>query len=164
MMDMLRQWIFGVTCASVILAAARCLMPAGGVRRAGSLAGGLLILLAVAAPLLRLDVNVLSLAMAEYRMAEQEGARMLELENKQLIKRIIAEQTCAYISDKAKELGAQCAVEVIYEYSEEGVAYPVAVTVRGELTQQQQVQLAKFIEVELAVPMENQTYEEVIDK
>lgn len=164
MMELLRQWILGITCASVLLAAAQCLMPAGGARRVGSLAGGLLLLLAVAAPLARLDEGALSLAMTEYRLADTGSAALLELENKRLVKQIIEEQTAAYISDKAEELGAVCAAEVTYDYSGDGVAYPVSVTVRGALTQDQQARLTRLIEAELAVPKENQTYEGVTDQ
>lgn len=164
MMDLLRQWIMGITCAAVLLAGARCLMPAGGVRKVGSLAGGLLLLLAVAAPLTKLDEGALSLAMTEYRMAESGSAGLLELENKRLLKAIIEEQTAAYILDKAEALGAACTAEVTYEYSGDGTAYPTAVTVRGELTRQQQDRLTQFIEADLAIPKENQTYEGVIDQ
>lgn len=163
MMELIRQWIVGVTCAAVLLAIVQCLMPAGGVRRVGRLAGGLLLLLAIVAPLAGLDEQALSVALTEYRMAATDSTGLLELENERLVKEIIEEQTAAYISDKAKELGADCTAEVTYEYSGDGMVYPIAVTVRGALTAQQRSQLTQIIEADLAVPEENQTYEGVND-
>ena len=159
MMVVVRQWIVGVTCAAVLLAITQCLMPSGAVRRVGRLAGGLLLLLAVIAPLASLDVEALGAALTEYRMAESDSTALLELENERLVKTIIEEQTAAYISDKASELGGTCTAAVTYEYGEDGTACPVAVTIRGTLTEQQRSRLIGIIETDLAIPEENQTYE-----
>ena len=159
MMDVIRQWIVGVTCASVLLAITQSLMPAGGVRRVGRLAGGLLLLLAATAPLASLDGAALGATLTEYRVAESGSAALLELENERLVKEIIEEQTAAYISDKARELGGTCTAEVTYEYGDEGMVRPVAVSIRGTLTEQQRSRLTGIIETDLAIPEENQTYE-----
>ena len=45
-MELLRQWLTGVTCAAIIVALADSLMAGGTVRRIGRLAGGLLLLAA----------------------------------------------------------------------------------------------------------------------
>lgn len=158
MMDWVKNWIISVTCVSILLAAVQCLMPPGGVKRVGQLTGGLLMLLAAASPLLELDLAELSLSLTELRMEQSGSSALLELENTRLVKEIIAEQTAAYIADKAMELGADCAVEVTYEYSEDGMAYPVAVTVTGPLTSEQRAELERWLEAELAVPREDQSY------
>ena len=160
MMEMLREWIVGITCVSVLLAAAQSLMPEGNIRKIGNLAGGLLLILTMAAPLTKIDMNAISLPLTEYRMANSNHAELLELENSRLLKELIEEQTEAYILDKAQELGANCTVEVYYEYSDEGTAYPVAVTVRGNLNEEQKRKLSQRIESDLAVTEENQHFEE----
>lgn len=163
MMGLLRDWIIGITCVAVLLAAAECLMPKGSIRKIGRLAGGLLLLLTVAKPLLELDEDSLAMALSQYRIAETGGSELLQIENERMVKEIIAEQTAAYISDKANDLGADCVVEVAYEFSEEGVVFPTAVTVSGPVTEKQRIELQEFIEVNLGVSKENQTYEERVN-
>lgn len=163
MMELVRQWIVSITCAAVLLAAVRCLMPPGGARQVGCLAGGLVLLLCVASPLVHLDVEKLALTINEYSFSGQENSDLLNTENERLIKQIIEGETAAYITDKARELGAQCRAEVTFSYSDDGAVDPVAVTVRGTLTQWQQEQLSSFIASELAVPKENQTFEGMVE-
>ena len=155
MMDWMRNWIIGVTCASILLSAMQTLMPSGGVKKAGRIAGGLLLLLAVAAPLMELDVRALALSLTEFRMEQSGSSALLELENKRLVKEIIAEQTAAYISDKARELEIECGVEVTYEFGENGTAYPVSVILVGNLSPDQREKLSEFIQINLAVSKEN---------
>lgn len=163
MMELLKNWIAGVSAASVLLAAAKTLIPKGSVKQVGEFACGLILLLAVSAPLVKLDLGELSLALTKLRMAETQSSELLALENTMLIKEIIEEKTCAYISDKAKELGMECSAEVTYEYSEEGLAYPVAVKVKGCWTETQRSRLEALIEADLAVSKDNQTYEKEND-
>lgn len=159
MMSALKEWIMGITCVSVLLAAAQCLMPEGTVRKIGNLAGGLLLLLGLAAPITKLDMEGLSLALTKYRVMETDSAALLELENTRLLKKVIEEQTAAYILDKAAEIGVECTAEVSYEYSDTGEAYPVAVTIWGDLTDEEERKLSRIIESDLAILRENQIYE-----
>lgn len=162
-MDVIRQWITGITCASIILAAAESLMPEGGVKKAGRLAGGLLLMLAVVQPLAGVDYEALSEALGRSRAWDAGYSEALELENLELMKLIIEEQTAAYISDKAEELGMECTAQVVYHYGADGEVWPESVTVRGVFTQSQQESLSRTLEAELAIPTENQTYERVSD-
>lgn len=161
MMEWMKEWIVGVTAASVLLATVKTMIPKGSIKQVGEFACGLILLLAVAAPLTELDEGSLSLALTEFRMADWESSELLKLENTELIKEIIDEKTCAYISDKAKELGMDCTAEVDYEYSDDGFAYPVSVRIRGSWTDTQRSQLTAFLESELVISKDNQTYERV---
>ena len=162
-MELLKNWIMGIAAASVLLAAAKTLIPKGSVKQVGEFACGLILLLAVSAPLVKLDLKELSIALTELRMAEAQSSELLRLENNMLIKEIIEEKTAAYISDKAKGLGMECAAEVTYEYSEEGRTYPVSVKVTGRWTEAQRSRLEALIEADLAVSKDKQTYEEEND-
>ena len=57
MMELLRQWLVGVTCAAMIIALADSLTPPGTVRKVGKLVGGLVLLLAVLQPVLTFDYS-----------------------------------------------------------------------------------------------------------
>ena len=163
MMEWTKDWIMGITAVSVFLAAAKALLPKGSVKQVGEFACGLLLLLAVSAPLVKLDVGELSAALTELRLAEAGDTQLLEIENTKLIKEIIAEKTAAYISDKATELGMDCTVEVTYQYQSDGLAYPTAVCIKGGWNEAQREELTAFIETNLAVPRDAQTYEKEHD-
>lgn len=161
---MLKQWILGITCAAVIAAAAEALAPPGRVKKAGRLAVGLLVLLAVVKPLGGLDFDALAGALASYRPDRAACEAALEEKSGAVLKTIIEEKTGAYISDKAEALGMNCAAEVTYYYGPDGEVRPEAVVVRGEFTENQQVQLSRVLEGELGIPAQRQRFERMGDK
>lgn len=156
---MLRQWITGVVCAAMIGALAEGLAPPGRVKRAGRLAVGLLLLAAMVKPLVGLDFDALAGALAEYRPDGAACRQALEEKNGAVLKTIIEERTNAYISDKAKTLGMDCAAEVTYYYGTDGEVRPEAVVVRGEFTESQRAGLSRALEGELGIPTEKQSFE-----
>ena len=160
MMNLLKSWIIGITCAAMIISAVQTLLPDGATRKVANLAGGLFLLLVLAAPLTKLDLRMLLLAQTEYRMWENGTIDLLKLENKQLIIDIVEEQTASYILDKAKGSGISCEVTVVCACDEEGNVLPKSVNVRGKFTEAQQKELLQWIENELAILEENQTFEE----
>ena len=156
-MELLRQWLTGVTCAAIIVALADSLMAGGTVRRIGRLAGGLLLLAAVVKPVLEVDLTVLS---AARQRLEAEAVPAAEEEGLDLMKSIIGEETGAYILDKAAELGISCQeVRVTCAVEENGVPYPASVVLVGDLTEEEQARLSRRIEADLAIPAEQQSYE-----
>ena len=163
MMDLIRSWLIGITCAAMLVALAESLSPNGAVRKIGRLTGGLVLLIAILQPVMKLDMRDLSGLLAQYRMEAGGYSQDLEKENKKLMKSIIEEQTGAYILDKAEALGIEgCEVSVEAVVSGEG-EYPVpeAVTVIGALTESQRSALSRQIEAELAIPAERQIWEDV---
>ena len=156
-MELLRQWLTGVTCAAIIVALADSLMAGGTVRRIGRLAGGLLLLAAVVKPVLEVDLTVLSAASLRL---EAEAVPAAEEAGLVLMKSIIGEETGAYILDKAAELGISCQeVRVTCAVEENGVPYPASVVLVGDLTEEEQARLSRRIEADLAIPAERQSYE-----
>ena len=159
MLEAVGQWLTGITCAALIAALAERLTPPGPVRRVGRFTTGLVLLLAMLAPLPPLRGADLTRALAEYRLELEQYRLELEGETGEAMKTIIEEQCAAYIQDKADGLGVSCAAEVETELTEEGWPMPRRVTVSGPLTQGQLEELAALIEAELAVPAEEQTYD-----
>ena len=156
-MELLRQWLTGVTCAAIIVALADSLMAGWTVRRIGRLAGGLLLLAAVVKPVLEVDLTVLSAASLRL---EAEAVPAAEEAGLDLMKSIIGEETGAYILDKAAELGISCQeVRVTCAVEENGVPYPASVVLVGDLTEEEQARLSRRIEADLAIPAERQSYE-----
>lgn len=163
MMELIRQWIVGITGAALILALTDALIPGGSAKKVGRLAGGLLMMLAVVQPLVGLDYDALAQVLSEYRVTAAGYGDALEQENERLVKAIIEEQTAAYISDKAEELGMDCTAEVTYHYGTDGAVWPEFIFVRGHFTEQQREALSRYLEAELAVPEESQTFERVTE-
>ena len=159
MMDVIRTWLLGITCAAMVVALAESLMPQGAVRKMGRLTGGLILLLAIVQPVVSLDENALSDALARYRYELSGYDTTLEETNESLMKGIIAEQSGAYILDKAASLGIDCTVEVKTEPGEGGYPVPYSVIIRGDLTAEEREALGREITAGFAIPAERQYYE-----
>ena len=56
-MTLLRTWIVSVTACAMVIAAAEALMPDGAVKRVGKLTGGLILVLGLLQPLVKLDYD-----------------------------------------------------------------------------------------------------------
>ena len=163
MMGFVRSWLLGVTAAALVLALAEALAPEGSVKKVCRLAGGMALLLAAAGPVLEaLDGNLLAGAVEGWRDRSQRYERELEENNERLYLAIIEEETAAYVMDKARELGFECAVEVTCGYDENGVPCPWEVAARGQWAPEQRARLERLLEEELGVPAQRQYYEEIL--
>ena len=50
MLELIRHWLVGITCAAMLVALAESLIPAGSIRRIARLTGGLVLLAAILNP------------------------------------------------------------------------------------------------------------------
>lgn len=73
MMELLRQWLVGITCAAMIVALADSLTPSGTVRKIGRMAGGLLLLVAVVQPVLHVDFSVLAASAVQIELESTQN-------------------------------------------------------------------------------------------
>lgn len=164
MTELLRQWILSVTCGAMLAALLQSFLPrGGGTEKAGRLAGGLVLLLAAVQPLIGLNEDMLTLSVTEYRLAESGYTEELEETNRDFLKEIIEEQTEAYISDKAGELGVNCKVHITYEWGENEIPYPTEVRIRSAMDQEAERRMSRLIEAELGVPADRQVYERLVE-
>ena len=161
-MTALRQWLLGVACTALVLAAAEGLAPKGSVKKVCRLAGGLALVLAAAGPLLQIDSGLIARAAEEYRAASRSCETELAEKNNLLYQTIIEDRTAAYIVDKAEELGILCQAEVTCSNDENGVPCPWEVAARGQWTPEQRARLERLLEEELGVPAQRQYYEEIL--
>lgn len=161
---MLKQWILGITCAALVGALAEALAPPGRVKKAGRLAVGLLLLLAVVKPLGGVDCDTLAGTLEEYGTDRGTCEAALEEKSGAVLKTVIEERTNAYISDKAKTLGMDCTAEVTYYYGPDGEVRPETVVVRGGFTEEQQGELSRTLEGELGIPARQQSFERTDDQ
>ena len=154
MMALVKNWLLGMACAAMIMALAESLIPEGRMRKICRLAGGLVMVLAAVSPILRLDLTSLDSWPAELSSAGGEYAAALEDGNDFLYETIIAEQTAAYISDKAAELGAACTAEVTVAQNADGTPVPASAILRGSWTDGQRQELADLLERDLGLTLD----------
>lgn len=134
-MEGLKTWLTAMTCTAMIAAIAVALTPEGFSRKVAKFTGGLLLLLAVMGPVKDMDLGDLADSLAKYRQEQTGAVEAMAVENDEARKAIIAQQTAAYISDKAKLLGLEdVKVRVNCRLTEEGFPAPeeVYVSAQGE--------------------------------
>lgn len=156
MMETVRVWLTSVVLVSVLLSAAQSLIPPGTVRKAAGFTGGLILLLVLLRPVLGADLDRLALDFSDYQTAVEERQAELADTQTEAMASIIAEQTEAYILDKAGELGAEVTVRVETRTSGDGVPVPWS----AELTGARSEALASALETELGIPAERQVWHE----
>lgn len=160
MMELVRDWLLGVTGAAILAAVADGLMPEGGVKRVGKLITGLILLAAVLRPVLGADPADLEVLGGTWEMETALSTQELEQQRQSYLESIIAQEAGAYISDKAEELGLSCTARVTCAPGEEGLPIPQGAQITGALTQAQQTKLSAAVAGELGIPRDRIIYTE----
>ena len=158
MIEIIRQWLTGVTCAALMAALADGLMPKGPVKQVGKLVCALVLLCAVLRPVLTLRVSGPGEFLdATWGQADVQRTR-LEQHSGSLLKTLIERESAAYIVDKAANLGAVCQAQVECESGEGGVWLPSSARITGQLDNGQRGELTAAIQNELGIVPERQVY------
>ena len=152
-MTFLRSWLLGVVACAVLVSLAGQLTDGGTMKKIVRFAGGMLLMLTMLRPLLRLDLAVLDVDLASYREAVSQLELELTQRQEDALSARIAAETGAYIEDKAASLGASIRAVVTTE-ERGGVPLPVSVTLYGE----ENAALADCIERELGIAKEDQLW------
>lgn len=159
-MEWMKSWLVSIVCAAMVAAVADALSPKGFPKQLARYAGGLLVLLAVLGPVKRLDSKVIGDTMADLKGRYSGYTEAFAEQNAEVTKAIIAEETAAYISDKAAGLGiTQCRVEVRCRLTEEGFPAPETVRVEGCGDEKAWQALSRAITADFAVEASAQTLE-----
>ncbi|MCD7928967.1 MAG: hypothetical protein LUF86_02260 [Clostridiales bacterium] len=159
MIEVLHQWILAVTAVSLLTALCQALMPPGTVKRVSSMTCGLLIFFVLVQPLARADYAQLLEDFQDYYAGLGDYDATLADTNSALTEELIAQNTAAYIEDKAEAAGITCAVAVACG-QREGVPVPETVTVSGSLSQTEQAWLIALAEEDLGMEAQAVQFEE----
>ena len=159
MMELVGNWLTGVTAAAILCALANSLMPDGPVRRVGRLACGLAVLAAVLGPVLRLEPMEPEAWLEEYGQVMAVQRQELEQTRAETVGAVIEQSCAAYSADKAAELGAACTGQGTGARAGGEGWRPARVSVRGTLTPAQRAALSRTIWTELGVPEAHQSFE-----
>lgn len=132
-----RSWLLSVIAAAMALSLINTMMPKGSARTAARTIGGMVMLLVVLQPLL--DIRWEEVQWERSYLSEETERLMQEYqaENDEAWKKSIAEETRAYIQDKATSLGLKGEVMVTTK-ERDSIPYPEEVTLNmpyhGELS------------------------------
>ena len=153
MMAAAREWLCAVVAVTLLLAAAQTLIPEGAIRKIASFVGGLILLVTLLRPVLGADLERLNWDLDAYRAAIEDRRAELEAAGSAELEAVIAEETVAYISDKADALGLAVTARVQVR-TRAGLPVPWA----AELTGRRSEELAAWIEEELGIPRGRQDW------
>ena len=104
-MTIIRTWLLSVTVSAMVIAVAEALMPEGSVKKVGRLTGGLILILGLVQPLVRLDYDDLYDLVNSLPAGSIRQEALVE-ESSQALKTGIEQELASYIVDKAAQLGA----------------------------------------------------------
>ncbi len=148
MLEQIRSWVLGITAAAVFCAAAMELCPRGPVKAVLRSLCALVLTVALLSPLLHFDYPSYSLHLAQYRSQAEAAVRRGQNAAAEMNRRVIEQRLCAYILDKAQQLGLSLReVRVTLKWSPEGLWYPVAVDLEGAYS----AALSEYIAAEIGV-------------
>ena len=155
-MESFKEWILSVVMVSMVVCMVRTAIPAGSTGKLAAFTGGLLLLLALLYPLPEIKVELQLLETVERREALAQRQEELTKETQSRLGNGIAQETAAYISDKANGLGVDISVRVNTQVNPEGIPVPVETVISGAYVPE----LAAYIEQELGIPAERQVWNE----
>ncbi len=128
MMELVKQWLLGITGAAILAALTEGIMPEGGIKPIGKLACGLMMLAAVLIPLRGVDAA----AVSEYMHDDFPQSNTLTEETQVRIKQLIEDEFSAYSMDKAQRLGISCEIYVhCRQQDESGIFLPEQAEISG---------------------------------
>lgn len=154
----MERWLLGVSCAALVMVVSGALVKGGSGQRVCKLVGSLLLLLVTVGPIVGLEESDWQRLLDFDTGTMEETREAFAQQNEQLYESIIAEETGAYILDKAKSLGVSCQVEVVVEWVDE-VPQPWSASLTGSWTPEQRQALADMMQADLGIPYERQRFE-----
>ncbi|MEA4965740.1 MAG: hypothetical protein VB055_07960 [Oscillospiraceae bacterium] len=156
-MEQLRNYLLGVVCAAMAVAILSALLKDGAIKRAVSLVGGTVLLLAVLTPLVKADLDKFGQYLSQVELQTDEMTSGVTVGNKELMAEIIRDKTEAYILDKAAGLGAEITASVSVA-TDADYPYPDGAMITGTLSAGQKASLQAYLRDSLAIPEERQVF------
>ncbi len=150
----LREWLTGLIATAMVLSLLYALVPKGTIRTIVRFCGGLVLLLAVLRPLLRVNVEELQLHYRDYQQEIDRQITLYQEENQGQMALIIEEELAAYISKKAETMGLACQVQVETEL-QDGIPVPCGVS----LDIPYDLSLGEWITEQTGITEEKQSWE-----
>lgn len=157
MIAAVREYLLRLTAGAFFSSLLLAILPRGSARRAAALVCSLVMLLALT-PAAQLDYDALAETISRLELEKEEVRTGIEIQNQELVARIISGRIEAYILDKASALGLDITVSVEMQ-TRASTPYPCGVTICGDANPAQRERLQAYIEETFAVPKQRQTWQ-----
>lgn len=152
-----QAYLLSVASIGILLTLIQAFVAKKTMRQVITLVGGLLMILTVLSPLVKLDYKNLAKSISKLQIETEELRTGITIGNREIMGDIIKVNTQAYILDKAKELGMMLEVEVTVA-ADVDYPYPTAVVLRGAFTETKKAWLTQHISENLGIPKERQEW------
>lgn len=156
-MSVLRSYILRVTAACLLVNLSLALLPKGKLQKPLRFCGSLVMLLAVIAPILRLESADFARGFTAWYADAASLRQELAEESRETLEARIKQECEAYVWDKAAALGLTVEIELGYA-KDAAYPYPVSAVVTGQYTHEQKLRLQTILEEELGVAKERQVW------
>ena len=156
MMDAIQMWFIHIVATTVLLSVVQIFVSGNSLRKLFSFLGGLTLLLVMLRPLLLIREQDFQIKLEQYEAAIASRQAELETEQTESWASRIAEETGAYILDKANQIHIPVQVSVETEQSADGIPIPVQVVLTGQRSEE----LSAWIAETLGIPAERQVWNE----
>lgn len=153
-MAALRVWLVRMVSVAILLTVIQMLITESAIKRAASLIGGILLILVIAEPIMRINFRMIQLDFSEYQSTIEQAEKDWENRQREQTAKFIEEKTASYISDKAAEFGQSPVVHVHTALDENGIPIPVLVELEGDPNPE----LAAWMRTELGLGEERQVW------
>ena len=156
-MEAIRRYLFSLCAAALLCSLVRALVPKGRMKSICSLLCGVFLAMTALSGLAGWQLTDVAEELTKMRIAAEEARTGVEIRNREALSAIIKSKTEAYIWDKAQELDLSVSIEVMVE-ADGSYPYPSGVQITGAFTPQQRKTLEAYIEENLAIGKEQQTW------
>ena len=156
MMDGIRGYFLAIVAACMLAVLACALLKNSKIQRITKFIAGILILLTVATPLLRIDTAELAERINELGRGSRFDTQEISKDYQTMLRALVKKNTQTYIEDKAQELGGIIQAEVTVGNGE--YPAPEHVVLTGTMTPEQAQALESYIADSLGIPPEQQEW------
>lgn len=156
MMEGIRGYFLAIVAACMLAVLACALLKNSKMQRITKFIAGILILLTVATPLLRIDTAALAERISELGRGSRFDTQEISKDYQTMLRALVKKNTQTYIEDKAQELGGIIQAEVTVGSGE--YPAPEHVVLTGTMTPEQAQALESYIADSLGIPPEQQEW------
>lgn len=154
-MEALGRYLVSVSSICLFCGILQSFFTANWMKKLGKLLSGILVTMAVLAPLPKLSLPEMP-ELSTWEDESQQAVAWGEEYRADQLAQSIKEETQAYILDKAGELGMQVSVEVSFQDAD--VPAPKSCIIKGKYTHQQKLAMEQILFLDLGIAKEDQAW------
>ena len=155
-MESIQSYLVSIVAVCMITVLATVLVRNNHLQRIVRFIGGILILLVVASPLLKLNLEELAGELQQAEGGFSYDTDSIASRSHEMLTALIKQNTESYIEDKAASFGATVQAEVTV--SDDEYPVPAFVTIIGTLTPEQTTELRNYLRDALGISEERQEW------